>query len=237
MSSGPSPLCRQSCRATSAHLGQTGDRVAVVAGHHLLVVARALRGGARSPPAAGARSRARSGEVTTIADAAVALLAAVEQAQRLDDPARALVLLERDRLAVEPRLGLVAACGGRRPRRGRSPRWWRRTRACSAAPNIATHDAGVSRPNGAYQPKCAVSVVATPARGPARRAEALPRALVERAVADDHVRDAARRPPCAACMRPCRTPRRRRSGCGEKNVSVARCRAHARPRSRGWCPS
>src|SRR5205807_10006587 len=45
---------------------------------------------------------------------AVALLTAVEQVERLDDPARLLVLLERDRLLVEPRLrvrGRVLAVG------------------------------------------------------------------------------------------------------------------------------
>src|SRR5262249_56446117 len=49
---------------------------------------------------------------------AVTLLAAVEEVQRLDDPPRRLVLLERDRLLVEPRSGVrrrVFAIGDRDP--------------------------------------------------------------------------------------------------------------------------
>ncbi len=70
-----------------AHLRQAGDVVAVVARHHLAVGGRALRGGgdhrrrlAKIARALGAGDDER--------DAAVALLAAVEQPQhRLDDPA------------------------------------------------------------------------------------------------------------------------------------------------------
>ena len=61
---------------------------------------------------------------------AVGLQAAVEQAQRLGDPARALVIGERDRLAHDR----VADCAPRaraaRPRPGRSARSSCRTRAC-----------------------------------------------------------------------------------------------------------
>ena len=57
-------------------------------------------------------------------DAAVALLAAVELAQdRLDDPARGLVVFDGDRAVVEPRAGLVAACFRGSRRSARSPRW------------------------------------------------------------------------------------------------------------------
>src|ERR1700704_949877 len=84
------------------HLGEPRDRVPVVAGHHVLVLARAL---GRS-----VEDRWRMGQVARTFERrdddrlrAVALLAAVEQVERLDDPARLLVLLERDRLFVEPR--------------------------------------------------------------------------------------------------------------------------------------
>ena len=71
-----------------AHLRQAGDVVAVVAGHQLAVVGRALRrrGDHRRRLAQVARALGRGHDER---DAAVALLAAVEQPQhRLDDPAR-----------------------------------------------------------------------------------------------------------------------------------------------------
>jgi len=88
-----------------AHLGQARDVLSVVARHHLLVVAGALGGGpdhggelaqAARPLEARHHHRHR----------AVALLAAVQQAQRLLDPAGILVLLQGDGLPVEPGRGV-----------------------------------------------------------------------------------------------------------------------------------
>jgi hypothetical protein len=84
-----------------AHLRQRAHVVAVIAGHRELVGTRALRGGldhrravrqVTGPFLAGDHDRHRP----------VAFLTAVEQVQRLDDPAGLLVLGQRDRLAVEP---------------------------------------------------------------------------------------------------------------------------------------
>ncbi len=100
-----------------AHLGDPGDRVPVVGRHHLLVLARALRG------ADDDRRRLLQvpGPLQGRHDqglASVALLAAVEQVQRLDDPPAVLVVLQRDRLLVEESLGVVGrvvAVGHRHP--------------------------------------------------------------------------------------------------------------------------
>ena len=53
------------------------------------------------------RSLARSAETIDQSDAAVGLLAAVEQPQRLGDEPRSLVFLDGDRLLVEVRLGVL----------------------------------------------------------------------------------------------------------------------------------
>src|SRR5262249_56676656 len=88
-----------------ARLRQADDGAAGVAGHRVLVWAAALRGGGderrRLPEIPGALGRHDDDR-----DGAVALLATVEQVQRLDDPARRLMVGERDRLAVEPRRGI-----------------------------------------------------------------------------------------------------------------------------------
>ena len=80
--------------------------VAVVAGHHLAVGGRALGGrgddGRRLPQVAGAFGAGHHQR-----DPAVAFLAAIQQAQHgFDDPARILVVLQRDRPLVEPRVGV-----------------------------------------------------------------------------------------------------------------------------------
>ena len=143
---------RQSRSLDHAHLGQAVEIVAVVARHHLAVERRALRGGGDHRWPLARRSRARSADVTTSADATVALLAAVEQPQhRLDDPARRLVILERDRSLVEPRVGIrrrVRAVDDRdAPEVARSSR---RSAPCTGAAYSATHAAGVISPYGAY---------------------------------------------------------------------------------------
>ena len=87
------------------HLPQHGEVVVVVGGHHLLARSGTLgRGpddgrGARQVPGPLER-RDHEGL------AAVGLLAAVEEVEGLDDPPRVLVVLEGDRLLVEPRLGV-----------------------------------------------------------------------------------------------------------------------------------
>jgi hypothetical protein len=85
-----------------AHLGQGGEVVAIVAGHGVLSRSAALRrGGDHRGPlgqvAGPVQARDDDG------NGAVAFLAAVEEAQRLGDPAGCLVLGERDRALVEPR--------------------------------------------------------------------------------------------------------------------------------------
>ena len=93
------------------HLGQPGDVLAVVARHHLALGRRALHGGgdhrrrlAKVACALGAGDDDR--------DAAVALLAAVEQPQHgFDDPSRVLVVLDRDRPLVEPSVRIARRVG------------------------------------------------------------------------------------------------------------------------------
>ena len=119
--------------------------------------------------------------------AAVGLLAAVEQVQRLDDPAAGLVLLERDRLLVEPGLGVgrrVPAVGHGHPAQVLAGR--------SGGVEIALRRHG--HPRGRRQQPDRqvgrhVRVLRVGERGPALHAgaEAAARALVEGAVTDDDV--------------------------------------------------
>src|SRR4051812_20876153 len=91
-----------------AHLRQSDDRLAEERPHHLLVVRHPLR--RRLDDDRRLRQVARSfGRRDQDGLTAVGLLAAVEQVQRLHDPARALVVLQRDRLLVEVR-GRVGRC-------------------------------------------------------------------------------------------------------------------------------
>ena len=87
--------------ADDADLRERGEVVTVVAGHGVLARAAPLRGGGDHGGGlwqiAGA-FRARDHD----SHGAVALLAAVQQAQRLGDPAGCLVLRERDRALIEP---------------------------------------------------------------------------------------------------------------------------------------
>ena len=172
-----------------AHLGQPGDLVGVVAGHHLLPIARALRGGADH--------RRRLAQVARPLEArhhdrhrAIALLAAVQQPQRLDDPTRALVVLQRDRLLVEPgvrvRGGVLAVghrdstevLGGGAVLVHVAPRGHRDPGRRSEQP-----EGCVPAEVGALGRRLRPAVLHA-------RAEAAPRALVHRAVAHHHVGDA-----------------------------------------------
>ncbi len=87
----------------------------------------------------------------------VGLLAAVEQVERLDDPARRLVVLERDRLAVEPGRGIVGRVPPIRDGDAAEVLARRAGGVQVALGDMATHCAGVRRPTGAYQAKCAFS--------------------------------------------------------------------------------
>ena len=111
MSCGLRPESRHSLSADHAHLGQPGDVLAVVAGHHLAVVGRALRGRGdhrrRLAKVAGA-----FGAGDDQRDPAVAFLAAIQQSQHgFDDPPRILVVFQRDRALVEPRVGIAGRVG------------------------------------------------------------------------------------------------------------------------------
>ena len=149
----------------------------------------------------------------------VALLTTVQQAQRLDDPARGLMLGKCDGLAVKPGVrDFSPHAAGRPPRPGRSPRWWRRSRACSAAPPSRPRRPGSPARTARVQPQLALSALGTGggtkacpkrycgalvhARGSRRRPRRPPHALPEPPAATAH-----RRP-------------RRRSRCGVKNFSV-----------------
>src|SRR5690606_13780012 len=95
------PALRVHLTADQAHLRDAGDLGAVVAGHHVLVVAGTLGGGEDQR----GRVRQVAGPFGGDDDQrlpAVALLAAVEQAQRLGDPAGGLVVGEGDGPPVEP---------------------------------------------------------------------------------------------------------------------------------------
>src|SRR6185437_2635082 len=88
------------------HLRQTGDVLAVVAGHHLAVEGGALGGGGNDRggllEVAGA-----FGAGDDQRDTAVALLAAIQQPQNgFDDPPRILVIFQCYRTLVEPRVGV-----------------------------------------------------------------------------------------------------------------------------------
>jgi len=93
------------------HLRQPGDVVAVVAGHHLAVVGSAL--GCRGDDGRGlAQIAGALGGGDHQCDAAVALLAAIQQSQhRFDDPPRILMVFQRDRALVEPRVGVRRGMG------------------------------------------------------------------------------------------------------------------------------
>src|SRR5215472_3255550 len=89
-----------------AHLRQAGDVFAVVAGHDLLVRAGALG----NRPDHGRRLAERARVVQRRDDqrhGAVAFLAAVEEAQRVNNQPRRLVVLECDRAPMEPRGRIV----------------------------------------------------------------------------------------------------------------------------------
>ncbi len=88
-----------------AHLGDAGDVVAVVAAHHVLILGHTLGGGGDDGRLLGQICGALGGGDQQ-GLAAVGLLAAVEQVQRLDDPARFLMVFEGDGLVVEERLGI-----------------------------------------------------------------------------------------------------------------------------------
>ena len=211
MSSGPSPEVSHSWRATTAISGRPEQVVAVVARHHVLARARTLCRGADDDGVGPGRGRARARSPRSACPPSVSW----QQSSRCNGSTmqrRLLVLLERDRLLVEPRLRGVAAClrsaTATRPRsslvapvsvqvalrrhrhpRGRreeADRQVRRRCASPASHRRAALDAG---------------------------AEAASRALVEGAVADDHVGHArGQRPAPPAGW--CRTPPHRRSGCG-----------------------
>ena len=163
MSAGDSPDVAHSSAASDLHLGQAGDVVAVEARHRPLVGTRTLGGGSHDggrvgqvPCPLGARDDEGLG--------AVALLAAVEQAQRLDDEPARLVVRERDRLLVEPRRGIgrrVAAVGDGDAYR--SPRSVAPERCMYRWAHIATQLAGVSSPNGDEYEKLLCSAVPTTA--------------------------------------------------------------------------
>ena len=83
-----------------AHFGQSGDVIAVIRGHDLLAVAdtlgRRLDDDRLAAQVAGAFDRSDDH-----GHRAVRFLAAIEQVQRLADPARGLMISQRDRLAIE----------------------------------------------------------------------------------------------------------------------------------------
>ena len=114
----------------------------------------ACRSPARRPGstrAGGAGSRARSARVTITAQRAVALDAAVEQAQRVGDHPRGLVVLERDRLAhhrARVARRMARAVSRRRRRTARSSC---RTRSCADERTDRTACAGVSIPQGIWK--------------------------------------------------------------------------------------
>lgn len=103
--------------ADQTHFRQTGEGVAVVAGHDVLVGSAALRGAGddgRAPRQILRPLRAGDDD----GDAAVGFLAAVEQMQRFGDPAGMLVVFQRDRFAVEEGIRIdrgVFAIGDRDP--------------------------------------------------------------------------------------------------------------------------
>ena len=119
--------------------------------------------------------------------AAVGLLAAVEQVQRLDDPAAGLMLLERDRLLVEPGLGVgrrVLAVGHGHPAQVLA--------GGAGHVQVALGRHGHPRGRGEQahrEVRRHVRVLGVGQRRPPLHAgaEAAARALVEGAVADDHV--------------------------------------------------
>ena len=173
------------------HLGECTDVVAVVARHHLLVGAGALRGARDDRRRACQVGRAlRTGHHHR--DRAVALLAAVEQPQRVDDPARRLVLVEGDRPLVEVRGGVggrVLAEGDRHPAEVRTGG----AVLVHVAPRRHCHPGGRRRQPERHVP-AVVDVLCSGAELAARdpAAEAAAGALVEGAVADDDVGDAGR---------------------------------------------
>ena len=87
------------------HLGQPAQIVSVVAGHHVLALARPLSGGTDDCRSIGQITRPLQRRHDD-GLGPIGLLAAVEQPQRLNDPTARLVVLERDGLLVEPGLGV-----------------------------------------------------------------------------------------------------------------------------------
>jgi hypothetical protein len=182
-------------------ISETGDVVAVVAGHQLAVGGRALRRGGDQRRAL-AQVAGALGRGDDQRDAAVALLATVEEPQhRLDDPARRLVILERDRPLVEPGVGIG---------RGVLAVDHRDTAEVGVGDAVLMHVApGMNRDprRGRQQPERSIPIEPRRqhrrARHP-RTAEAHAGALVERAIAHDDVGNAGRDGHCrlqhdAAC--------------------------------------
>ena len=161
---------------------------AVVTGHHLAVVGGALGGGGddrrRLPQVAGAL---RAGDDER--DPAVTFLATIQQSQYgFDDPAGILVVLQRDRALIEPRVGV--------PRRvcavddGNSAE-------VLVGHSVRRHVAlGVQRDPGCGSEQSERRVVRHERRslraGASAAAETEPGPLVERAVAHHHIGDAGR---------------------------------------------
>ena len=133
---------------------------------------------------------------------AVALLAAVEQPQRLHDPPGRLVLGQRDRPAVEPGVpGWSRRAGASPPPPGRSPRWSRRRRACTAGrtwpPRRRASPARTARASSSPA-RCEVGC-------PPSRASAWPNRRPERSLKRPVADDRARAAPVATAIAACAT--------------------------------
>ncbi len=164
------------------HLGQAGQVVAVVAGHRELVGAAALRRGFddRGFLRQGAGAFGGGDDER---DAAVALLAAVEEPEWFGDPAGRLVVVERDRPVVEPRVGVrggVLAVDHGDPAEV--------LRGGAVGVHVAAGEHGDHRGRGAEAHRVGPAVVDVRGGGRLHLAEPVARAFVERPIADHDLR-------------------------------------------------
>ena len=187
MSSGESPEISQHLARHEVHLRDRADVLAVEARHRLLVLARALRDAADQRGLLPEIARAL-GRRHDAARGAVALLAAVVEPERLDDPLRGQVLLHRERALVEERARVGDGEVADRDR-DVAELLGGGAELVRIAAVEHRHPRGRREQPGRHVP----AVVDRVARDQIARdahAEAVARAPVERAVADDVVRGA-----------------------------------------------
>ena len=185
-------VCRRQSRGLpqlsgdGVHLAQHGEIVVVVRRHHLLTRTRTLGCG----PDDGGRARKVACTLQRSDDeglASVGLLAAVEQVERLDDPPRGLMLLQGDRLLVEPRLRVG---GGVLAVRHRHPAEVLGGGAGDVQVALGGHGHPLRRGEQALgRVPGEVRGLGVGGREPTLHADTEPvaRSLVERPIADDHV--------------------------------------------------